>query len=541
MRIRITQDAFDDAVKETMDDFEMEFDEAVQETIEQFQTQGVDLGGLRLDDPTVRAEGGKALRNACVQIRDAVAKVESGEAKMDEIKDECLAAFKKLDEETPSEEKRNEACSHGVIASLGGCIGNTDPEIVRGALQSMTNLLQTYSAREGVSQSTVNMVVSVIRQHPTLAIDAIKTLTAACNKDEPNKSRVECADHHYQTINKLIEEGERDVIVPTCELVKKLVQRDDTREMMDNCFNRSKSLKNYGTLAIIAKIMTKYQEDMEAMPIILSCLATTCLRQENNDVLVKNNLVPISVELLQKHMDNKPVAENAIQMVAALAQSDEPKKEIGQGNGLPLLLTALDKYRLSGKTVLRCIKGLAQLVLRTPETATRMHELGGLVLVLDVARSYTCIQQSAKKQAANAKIQSALCLMIRNTVSHCKDLIKPILEEGTEEQLRIESVHPDVNETAFLTLKELQCKVQLKEEWTGAHGDLFAQDTGEEASSDMKEFLSEYRDQQAEGVIREAGMEGDCDVSTMPKMGKTNMAEDKPQISECGDGCCHDH
>ena len=31
MRIRITQDAFDDAVKETMDDFEMEFDEAVQE------------------------------------------------------------------------------------------------------------------------------------------------------------------------------------------------------------------------------------------------------------------------------------------------------------------------------------------------------------------------------------------------------------------------------------------------------------------------------------------------------------------------------
>merc|ERR1711865_653713 len=212
MRIRITQDAFDDAVKETMDDFEMEFDEAVQETIEQFQTQGVDLGGLRLDDPTVRAEGGKALRNACVQIRDAVAKVESGEAKMDEIKDECLAAFKKLDEETPSEEKRNEACSHGVIASLGGCIGNTDPEIVRGALQSMTNLLQTYSAREGVSQSTVNMVVSVIRQHPTLAIDAIKTLTVACNKDEPNKSRVECADQQVEgVIREAGMEGDCDV------------------------------------------------------------------------------------------------------------------------------------------------------------------------------------------------------------------------------------------------------------------------------------------------------------------------------------------
>merc|ERR1712166_1074439 len=219
MRIRITQDAFDDAVKETMDDFEMEFDEAVQETIEQFQTQGVDLGGLRLDDPTVRAEGGKALRNACVQIRDAVAKVESGEAKMDEIKDECLAAFKKPDEETPSEEKRNEACSHGVIASLGGCIGNTDPEIVRGALQSMTNLLQTYSAREGVSQSTVNMVVSVIRQHPTLAIDAIKTLTAKSNWVGRRSARERAAKEgespvRCQTLPRLLVEESCTLILP---------------------------------------------------------------------------------------------------------------------------------------------------------------------------------------------------------------------------------------------------------------------------------------------------------------------------------------
>merc|ERR1712139_463187 len=114
-----------------------------------------------------------------------------------------------------------------------------------------------------------------------------------------------------------------------------------------------------------------------------------------------------------------------------------------------------------------------------------MHELGGLVLVLDVARRYTCIQQSAKKQAANAKIQSALMLFLRNTVSHNKDLIASILDEGAEEQIRLESVHPDVNETAFQTLKELQCNVPLKEEWNGVHGDLFAQDTGEEASCDM--------------------------------------------------------
>merc|ERR1711865_658752 len=103
-----------------------------------------------------------------------------------------------------------------------------------GALQSMTNLLQTYSAREGVSQSTVNMVVSVIRQHPTLAIDAIKTLTAACNKDEPNKSRVECADHHYQTINKLIEAGmEGDCDVSTMPKMGKTNMAEDKPQISE--------------------------------------------------------------------------------------------------------------------------------------------------------------------------------------------------------------------------------------------------------------------------------------------------------------------
>ena len=74
--------------------------------------------------------------------------------------------------------------------------------------------------------------------------------------------------------------------------------------------------------------------------------------------------------------------------MAALAQSDKPKKVIGQGLGLPLLLTALDKYRSSGRAVLRTIKGLAHLTLRAPETSARVHELGGIPLVLDVSRSY---------------------------------------------------------------------------------------------------------------------------------------------------------
>merc|ERR1712093_685384 len=107
MRIRITQEAFDEAVKETMDDFEMEFEEALQETIDQFKTQGVDLRGLRLDDPQNRAEAGKALQNSCALIREAVSKIEGGET-VDDVKDTMLAAFETISTETDNEERRNE-------------------------------------------------------------------------------------------------------------------------------------------------------------------------------------------------------------------------------------------------------------------------------------------------------------------------------------------------------------------------------------------------------------------------------------------------
>ena len=41
---RITQEAFDEAVRENIDEFEMEREEAIADAVTQFESQGVDLG-----------------------------------------------------------------------------------------------------------------------------------------------------------------------------------------------------------------------------------------------------------------------------------------------------------------------------------------------------------------------------------------------------------------------------------------------------------------------------------------------------------------
>ena len=42
---RITQETFDDVVRENIDDFEMDADEALREAVEQFESQGNVLTG----------------------------------------------------------------------------------------------------------------------------------------------------------------------------------------------------------------------------------------------------------------------------------------------------------------------------------------------------------------------------------------------------------------------------------------------------------------------------------------------------------------
>jgi hypothetical protein len=45
-KLAISQEGFDAAVKENMEDFDMELAEAVQDAIKTFQIQGADLSGM---------------------------------------------------------------------------------------------------------------------------------------------------------------------------------------------------------------------------------------------------------------------------------------------------------------------------------------------------------------------------------------------------------------------------------------------------------------------------------------------------------------
>merc|ERR1711966_507168 len=79
VRLTISQETFDEAVKETMADFDMEFEEALAEAIDQFKAQGVGLRNIKKDDPATRINVTQGINEALAIIRECVHAVEGAE------------------------------------------------------------------------------------------------------------------------------------------------------------------------------------------------------------------------------------------------------------------------------------------------------------------------------------------------------------------------------------------------------------------------------------------------------------------------------
>lgn len=105
----ITQETFDDVVKENIVEFSMGADEAKDETVKQFEAQGINLANI-IKDLSLNEETGEPLLNEAI---DALKEHISGAKK---LSDESLIA--KLDVLLTECSK---SVPHRVLASKNGC------------------------------------------------------------------------------------------------------------------------------------------------------------------------------------------------------------------------------------------------------------------------------------------------------------------------------------------------------------------------------------------------------------------------------------
>lgn len=69
--------------------------------------------------------------------------------------------------------------------------------------------------------------------------------------------------------------------------------------------------------------------------------------------------------------------------------------------------------------------------------------------------------------------QKQACMLLRNLVSRMRNFNQPILEMGVEPLIvQALKTHEDCGDVGKAALRDLGCKVELRELWTGKHGSL---------------------------------------------------------------------
>lgn len=142
MAKRISQETFDEAVKENMEEFEMASGEAIKDAIKQFQGQGIDLDGIDVSGGIGRAEIDAAITEVIRLSTTSVAEAIEIELAIHQLSILCA--------EKTEWTRRNQSLLYA-----------------RGGFTALFSLFQTQTESDGVIKSIINLLGQISKAKGT--------------------------------------------------------------------------------------------------------------------------------------------------------------------------------------------------------------------------------------------------------------------------------------------------------------------------------------------------------------------------------------
>ncbi|XP_075467259.1 armadillo repeat-containing protein 6 [Ascaphus truei] len=460
----ITQETFDAVVQENMTEFEMDADEAVKEAIQQFESQGVDLTNIIKAVQKPCGENETASNHAILQLLGSLRKSVDSSSVSDMSK--ILVQF-------------GDQCKQGlahrylagqksaytvVLAAWKLCAG--DREALLNALYAMSSL--TEGQPDLLEASGQQLLMQTLQEQ---AGDAEMTLFTTrltrhvCLKHEQNRQDLVKAGILPLLTGSIVTHGaDADVVREACSALRIMIVDDDIRVPFGHAHDHAKMivLENSGLKVLIeaAKVFT---DNPSVLSELCATLSRLCVRNEFCQDVVDLGGLNFMVALLADCIDHQELVKQVLSAMRALAGNDDVKDAIANSGGTDLIVLAITRHLSSPQICDQGCAALAMLALRKPENCKVIMEGGGALAAL----------QAMKVHPKDVNVQKQACMVIRNLVSRTRDFSQPILEMGAESLiLQARSVHRDCDDVAKAALRDLGCKVELRELWTGQKGSL---------------------------------------------------------------------
>jgi len=516
LHARISQETFDAAVQENIDEFDMEGEEALADAIKQFETQGVNLsnvvkrvpGADVADDPpaVVALRDIKATVEAVAEQDDAEENEETleieyggGMMKMHFVKmgpdlavkvAESAAALRtacQKDKEQLSLVTLNGAVDALISSALS--VLNTATALPA-ILEALAVMLLDPEGREQLGQRGVAALIAILRRH-TLDAGVMRAAMHACRASmlvhENHRQQFVTAGKLLKIIAPALAQFKDDppTFLAVCGALRATTLSDDART------RTSKGLE-HARAAIDLKVAPALldavkgpigQSSPAATAELLATLSRLAVTDQICSQLADMDALPLCITELGKNMTDASVAKQACFFLASISGNDACKGSIVAGSGHVCIIQAMLLHPNNASMQADAVSALGNMCLRMPTNCEAIAEADGLPAIV----------QAFTQHIGYPRMQSKGSLCVRNLVSRNHELIQPLLDLGCEAPLReVMGANGEgyVHNQAKAALRELHCNVHLKEQWQGTLEDAHTLDIGDaNAENHWDKFL----------------------------------------------------
>ncbi|XP_035454963.2 armadillo repeat-containing protein 6 homolog isoform X1 [Spodoptera frugiperda] len=456
----ITQETYDEVVKENIDEFEMTPEEAIKEAVAQFEAQGVDLSNIIKDlalgsgDNHVVTENVEKLKELCSGNKydhDAVLK------ELSVLKAEC-------EKDIARRVRAGKEGAYKVLLDLLYSkyskifeeMSDRDAKFIITVLETMTALMEMQP--DLLDSKGVDLIKNLLDnvENEDILVATLKWTTTCCVKHEMNRQKL-FAKNIAENLKLLLKvTGNYKLLSETLQVIRKLTLDDDVRVEFGKAHDHAKELG-----AQMLEPLTNLLKENTKPPLVSELMLTIASLLVRHELckMVADCGVDVLFTVLADNYDNVTVVQQADKLITALAGHDDVKRDLVKSGIVPVVVSILSRHSSNANATALTLKCVAALCLREPTHGRQFIDSGAPDVIIE------CM----KVHPDNASVQKNACWAIRNMVARCRDQNVKFHELGVEAILNAayDKFASDFGFDIKSALRDLECDVKLDEQWTG--------------------------------------------------------------------------
>ncbi|XP_064137083.1 armadillo repeat-containing protein 6 isoform X1 [Loxodonta africana] len=462
---RISQETFDAAVRENIEEFEMGPDEAVREATEQFESQGVDLSTIVKTAPRVSADGPEEPEHDVLQALDALREAVACSQPQEVLVP--LARFhNQCQEHRPCRFLAAQKGAYPVLLAIWQLAMAGDPALLLQALDTLAVL--TDGQPDLLDAQGLQLLVVTLAQGTgaaNLTCTALRLVRHVCLKHEQNRQALVKAGVLPLLTGAIVQHGRcADVVREACGALRVMTLDDDIRVPFGHAHTHAKMIvqENRG-LKVLIKAAEAFPDSPGILGELCNTLSRLAVRNEFCQEIVDLGGLGILVGLLADDTNHQDLMKQVLSALRAIAGNDDVKDAIVRAGGAESIVATMTRHLANPQVCEQSCAALCVLALRKPENSRVIMEGGGALAALEAMKAHP----------QEAGVQKQACMLIRNLVARSQAFSQPILDLGAEALIsKARAAHRDCEDVAKAALRDLGCRVELCELWTGQKGNL---------------------------------------------------------------------